>query len=184
MSRSPSRGPNNVTSSSRTTVYLSLGGNLGDPASAMGAALRILDAEPTTAVVAVSSLYRTPPWGKTDQPDFLNAAAEVETELSPRGLLELCLEAERRLKRVRQERWGPRLIDIDILVFGDLVVHESGLEIPHPRMLERAFVLAPLAEIAPDFEMQGRTLAAWLAEVDTAGIDRQTSGRDWWLSDG
>nr|WP_292771963.1 2-amino-4-hydroxy-6-hydroxymethyldihydropteridine diphosphokinase [Mesorhizobium sp.] len=162
------------------TVYLSLGGNLGEPDKAMGAALRMLDTDAQTEVVAVSSLYRTPPWGKLDQPDFLNIAAELKTSLSPRGLLDLCLEAERRLKRVRQERWGPRLIDIDILVFGDRVVHEDGLEIPHPRMLERAFVLAPLTEIAPDFRMQGRTLADWLGEIDTAGIVRQPSGRGWW----
>jgi 2-amino-4-hydroxy-6-hydroxymethyldihydropteridine diphosphokinase len=171
-------------SAGETAVYLSLGGNLGDPAASMGAALRMLDAGPSTAVVAVSSLYRTPPWGKTDQPDFLNAAAELRTTLSPRELLDRCLEAERKLKRVRHERWGPRLIDIDILVFGDLAVHESGLEIPHPRMLERAFVLAPLAEMAPDFSMRGRTLAEWLAVADAAGIERQASGRDWWKEGG
>jgi 2-amino-4-hydroxy-6-hydroxymethyldihydropteridine diphosphokinase len=146
----------------------------------MAAALRMLDADPETDVVAVSSLYRTPPWGKTDQPDFLNAAAELRTSLSPRALLEACLEAERRLKRVRQERWGPRLIDIDILVFGNLTVRESGLEIPHPRMLERAFVLAPLAEIAPDFAVNGRVLKVWLADADTTGIERLPSGQGWW----
>ena len=161
-------------------AYLGLGGNLGDPQKSMGAALRMLDADPLTRVVAVSSLYRTPPWGKTDQPDFLNATAEVLTSHSPRELLDLCLEAERRLKRVRQERWGPRLIDIDILVFGDRTVDEDGLEIPHPRMLERAFVLAPLAEIAPEFVMKGKKLGDWLAEADTAGIERLPSGRDWW----
>ena len=155
----------------RHIAYLSLGGNLGDPAASMGAALRMLDADSGTEVVAVSSLYRTPPWGKLDQPDFLNAAAEVSTGLTPRGLLDLCLDAERRLKRVREERWGPRLIDIDILVFGDLTVHEEGLEIPHPRMLERAFVLVPLAEIAPDFLTGGKRLADHLAGADTAGIE-------------
>jgi len=165
---------------SRETVYLSLGGNLGEPDKSMGAALRMLDADDATDVVAVSSLYRTPPWGKIDQPDFLNIAAELRTALSPRALLEACLDAERRLKRVRQERWGPRLIDIDILVFGDRTVHEAGLEIPHPRMLERGFVLAPLAEIAPDFVASGRRLGDWLAELDTAGIERLESGRDWW----
>jgi 2-amino-4-hydroxy-6-hydroxymethyldihydropteridine diphosphokinase len=164
----------------REKVYLSLGGNLGEPDKSMSQALRMLDADPATEVVAVSSLYRTPPWGKTDQPDFLNAAAELSTTLPPRGLLDACLEAERRLKRVRQERWGPRLIDIDILVFGNWEVHESGLEIPHPRMLERAFVLAPLAEIAPDFVAKGRTLANWLDDVDKAGIEKQPSARDWW----
>ncbi len=162
------------------TVYLSLGGNLGEPDKAMAAALRMLDAGQGTQVVSVSSLYRTPPWGKTDQPDFLNVAAELRTTLSPRELLEACLDAERKLKRVRQERWGPRLIDIDILVFGDLTVHESGLEIPHPRMLERAFVLAPLAEIAPDFVADGKSLADRLAELDAAGIERLPSGQDWW----
>lgn len=162
------------------SVYLSLGGNLGEPDKAMAAALRMLDAGPATQVVSVSSLYRTPPWGKTDQPDFLNAAAELRTTLSPRALLEACLDVERKLKRVRQERWGPRLIDIDILVFGDLTVHESGLELPHPRMLERAFVLAPLAEIAPDYVADGKSLAARLAELDAAGIERLASGRSWW----
>lgn len=164
-----------------STVYLSLGGNLGDPAKSMGAALRMLDGDADTRVTGVSSLYRTPPWGKLDQPDFLNAAAEISTGLVPRALLDLCLDAERRLKRVREERWGPRLIDIDILVFGDRVIHETGLEVPHPRMLERAFVLAPLAEIAPGLVVGGRSVADRLVAVDTSGIERLPSGRDWWL---
>lgn len=166
---------------SRTsTVHLSLGGNLGDPAKSMGAALRLLDAAEDTRVAAVSSLYRTPPWGKLDQPDFLNAAAEIATGLTPRALLALCLDAERKLKRVRQERWGPRLIDIDILTFGDRVIDEPGLEVPHPRMLERAFVLAPLAEIAPALVVEGRRVSERLAAADAAGIERLPSGRDWW----
>ncbi|TGT91512.1 MULTISPECIES: 2-amino-4-hydroxy-6-hydroxymethyldihydropteridine diphosphokinase [unclassified Mesorhizobium] len=163
------------------TVYLSLGGNLGDPAKSMGAALRLLDADPDTDVGAVSSLYRTPPWGKLDQPDFLNAAAALSTRLLPRALLDLCLDAERKLKRVREERWGPRLIDIDILVFGDRIIHETGLEVPHPRMLERAFVLAPLAEIAPDLTIGGKRVVDRLGSVDAAGIERLPSGQDWWL---
>ena len=165
-----------------STVYLSLGGNLGDPAKSMGAALRMLDADADTRVTGVSSLYRTPPWGKLDQPDFLNAAAEISTGLAPRALLDLCLDAERKLKRVREERWGPRLIDIDILVFGDRVIHETGLEVPHPRMLERAFVLAPLAEIAPGLVISGRSITDRLVAVDTSGIERLSSGRDWWLA--
>ena len=162
------------------TVYLSLGGNLGDPEQSMGAALRILDADDSTRVVAVSSLYRTPPWGKLDQPDFLNVAAEISTTLAPRALLALCLDAERKLKRVREERWGPRLIDIDILVYGERIIHEAGLEVPHPRMLERAFVLAPLAEIAPGLAVGGRSVAERLNAVDAAGIERLPTGRDWW----
>ena len=164
-----------------STVYLSLGGNLGDPAKSMGSALRMLDADTDTRVTGVSSLYRTPPWGKLDQPDFLNAAAEISTGLAPRALLDLCLDAERKLKRVREERWGPRLIDIDILVFGERVIHETGLEVPHPRMLERAFVLAPLAEIAPGLVVGGRSITDRLVAVDTSGIERLPSGRDWWL---
>jgi 2-amino-4-hydroxy-6-hydroxymethyldihydropteridine diphosphokinase len=162
------------------TAYLGLGGNLGEPAAAMAAALRLIDADPETRIVAVSSIYRTPPWGKIDQPDFLNAAAEISTCLSPRGLLDLCLAAEQQLKRVRDERWGPRLIDMDILVFGDLTVAEHGLEIPHPRMIERAFVLAPLAEIAPDLVLAGKPLSVHLARLETTGIDKLPSGRVWW----
>jgi 2-amino-4-hydroxy-6-hydroxymethyldihydropteridine diphosphokinase len=166
--------------SGNSTVYLSLGGNLGDPAESMGAALRILDAQADIRVASVSSLYRTPPWGKLDQPDFLNAAAELSTTLAPRVLLDLCLDAERQLKRVREERWGPRLIDIDILTYGDRIIHEAGLEVPHPRMLERAFVLAPLAEIAPDVTMDGRRVTDRLLAVDAAGIEKLPSGNDWW----
>lgn len=169
-------------SGQNNTVYLSLGGNLGDPARSMAAALRLLDGDDATSVVAVSSLYRTPPWGKLDQPDFLNAAATITTGLTPRELLDLCLDAERRLKRVREERWGPRLIDIDILVFGDRIIHETGLEVPHPRMLERAFVLAPLAEIAPELAIGGKSVSERLGAVDTSGIERLPSGRDWWLA--
>ena len=161
-------------------AFLSLGGNLGDPAAAIGEALRMLDAEASTEVVAVSSLYRTPPWGNLDQPDFLNAAAIVETELAPRALLDLCLEAEKRLKRVRAERWGPRLIDIDILVYGSERIEEAGLDIPHPRMLERAFVLVPLAEIAPDFEIEGATLAQHLSRLDISGITKASADGSWW----
>ena len=161
-------------------VFLSLGGNIGDPARAMADALGMIDAEPSTNVVAVSALYRTPPWGKLDQPDFLNAAAELSTRLEPRAILDLCLEAERRLKRVRNERWGPRLIDIDVLTYGEQTIREAGLDIPHPRMLERSFVLVPLAEIAPDAVIGGTTLAERVALADTAGIVKVEGPADWW----
>ncbi len=161
-------------------VFLSLGGNLGDPAKAMGAALRLIEADPETDVVAVSSLFRTPPWGKLDQPDFLNVAAEVLTGLAPRAFLDLCLEAERRLKRERRERWGPRLIDIDILMFGERSISEPGLELPHPRMSQRAFVLVPLVEIAPGLEIDGKPISFYLDAVGSAGIERLPSGPDWW----
>lgn len=161
-------------------VYLSLGGNLGDPAKSMGAALRLLDSNAQTKLVAVSSLYRTPPWGKLDQPDFLNAAAELSTSLEPHALLDLCLETEKQLKRVREERWGPRLVDLDILVFGDRTIHDAGLDVPHPRMLERAFVLVPLSEIAPGFSVGGVSLSERLSQIDSSGIEKLPSGNDWW----
>lgn len=168
---------------SEERVFLGLGGNLGDPAAAMAAALRIVDADAGTSVVAASSLYRTPPWGKTDQPDFVNAVAELRTGHRPRALLALCLDAERSLKRERRERWGPRIIDIDILLYGERAVHEAGLDIPHPRMLDRAFVLAPLAEIAPDLKIAGKAVSERLAALDRTGIVRLDSGRDWWRSE-
>lgn len=164
----------------RNVVYLSLGGNLGDPQRSMAEALALLDADGGIEVTAVSSLYRTPPWGKLDQPDFLNAAAEIATSHAPRALLDACLDVERRLKRVREERWGPRLIDIDILTFGDEVIRETGLEVPHPRMLERAFVLVPLAEIAPDAVVGEKRVAERLAAVDAGGIEKLSCGREWW----
>ncbi|ODT07641.1 MAG: 2-amino-4-hydroxy-6-hydroxymethyldihydropteridine diphosphokinase [Mesorhizobium sp. SCN 65-20] len=165
-------------------AFLSLGGNLGDPAQSMSAALHMLDESGSTRVVTVSSLHRTPPWGKVDQPDFLNVTAEVATTLAPLELLALCLEVERKLKRVRVERWGPRLIDIDVLLLGNSNVSDVGLEIPHPRMLDRAFVMVPLAEIAPDLVLVGRTAAQWAADLDSAGIEKLDSGRDWWREPG
>lgn len=161
-------------------AYLGLGGNIGEPRKTMVRALRMLDAHDEVRVAAVSSLYRTPPWGKTDQPDFLNAVAGLETGLGARVLLDLCLETERSLKRVRAERWGPRVIDMDVLLHADGPIDEDGLQLPHPRMLERAFVLAPLAEIAPDLLLDGRTPAEWLADLDQSGITRLPGGGTWW----
>ncbi|MDN2568277.1 2-amino-4-hydroxy-6-hydroxymethyldihydropteridine diphosphokinase [Aquibium sp. A9E412] len=165
---------------SPVAAYLGLGGNLGDPAAAMATALRRLDAHAAITVAAVSSLYRTPPWGKTDQPDFLNAVARLDTHLAPRALLEALLAVERGLDRVRGERWGPRPIDLDILLHGTATVAEPGLSVPHPRMLERAFVLLPLAEIAPDLRVAGAAIAAHAARVDASGVVRLPGGGDWW----
>lgn len=163
-----------------TRAYLGLGGNLGDPRAAMGAALRMLDAANGVSVAQVSPLYRTPPWGRTDQPDFLNAVAALDTTFEPRRLLDLCLTTEKALKRRRDERWGPRLIDLDILLYGDRTVSEPGLEIPHPHMLERAFVIVPLARIAPDLMLAGRTVAARAAALDSGGILVVADAEDWW----
>lgn len=163
---------------SSVRAYLGLGGNIGDPRSMMAAALKLLDADPGVSVDKVSSLYRTPPWGITDQPDFLNAAAAVTTALAPRDLLARCLEAEKKLHRVRDRRWGPRSIDLDVLVYDDLNRDEPGLVLPHPRMMDRAFVLVPLLEIAPDLAIGGVRIDDRLTELGLEGIER-IEGPEW-----
>ncbi|BCH35694.1 2-amino-4-hydroxy-6-hydroxymethyldihydropteridine diphosphokinase [Mesorhizobium sp. L-8-10] len=162
-----------------TRAALGLGGNIGDPRAAMSEALIALDKGPRIAVAAVSSLYRTPPWGRTNQPDFLNAVALVDTDLGARQLLDLCLDAERALKRVRGERWGPRTIDVDILTFGDETIAEEGLQVPHPHMQGRAFVMVPLAEIAPAMIVRGRPAGEWANALDGSAVDRLEEPA-WW----
>lgn len=130
-----------------TRAYLSLGANLGKPVEQLAEALRRLGREPGVRLVGVSGVYKTAPQGKTDQPDFYNAAAAVETRLEPLALLAVIHQTERAMGRERKERWGPRLIDIDILLFGEVSCDSEGLTIPHPRMWERAFVLRPLLDL-------------------------------------
>lgn len=162
-----------------TTAVLGLGGNIGDVRATMAAALDVLAAGFDVDVEAVSALYETPPWGNTEQPAFLNAAARISTSLSARELLDAVLATEQRLGRHRAERWGPRTIDIDILIFGTGVVDEPGLTIPHPRLAERAFALAPLADVAPETEFGGRSADEWLETSDRSGIVR-IAGPDWY----
>ncbi|RKD60130.1 MULTISPECIES: 2-amino-4-hydroxy-6-hydroxymethyldihydropteridine diphosphokinase [unclassified Rhizobium] len=161
-------------------VTLGLGGNLDNPAHAMALALRTLDARADCQVASVSRLYRTPPWGKTDQSFFYNSCAALDTTLAPNALLDVCLDIERQMKRVRIERWGPRTIDIDLLTYGDLQQSEPLLTIPHPRMVERGFVLMPLADFAANLVVSGRTVGEWLGEVDVEGIEVADESRDWW----
>jgi 2-amino-4-hydroxy-6-hydroxymethyldihydropteridine diphosphokinase len=151
-------------------ALIGLGGNLGDPVKSMRDALDMIGQDRDCRVEAVSSFWRTPPWGKFDQPDFINACARVSTRLEPRGFLDLCLQIEKVLKRVRNERWGPRSIDIDILFFGERVIKQEGLVIPHPRIAERAFVLVPLAEIAPDVVLDGESIKARAEKSDKRGM--------------
>jgi 2-amino-4-hydroxy-6-hydroxymethyldihydropteridine diphosphokinase len=151
---------------------IGLGGNLGDAAATLREAFQALDQLPGTRVLRASPLYRTPAWGNTDQPDFVNAAAVVETTLPARVLLDALLELERRFGRRREAgaQWGPRTLDLDVLLYGDAVLDEPGLRVPHPRLHERAFALLPLALIAPDMEVPGRgRVAALLAGVDASG---------------
>jgi 2-amino-4-hydroxy-6-hydroxymethyldihydropteridine diphosphokinase len=162
-------------------AVLGLGANLGERAVRMRDALSALAAHPAIRLRAVSSLYETAPWGMTDQPAFLNAAALVSTTLPPRALLDAILSVEAGLGRPagRREKWGPRTIDIDILTYGDRGVAEPGLVIPHPHLHERAFALAPLLDVAPHSVVNGRPAADWLAALDRTGIAR-VADADWW----
>ncbi|MEN3341323.1 MAG: 2-amino-4-hydroxy-6-hydroxymethyldihydropteridine diphosphokinase [Actinomycetota bacterium] len=147
-------------------AYVGLGSNLGDREATLLAALEELDAHPAVEVAAVSTLMDTEPVGYLDQPRFLNGVAALETELSPRALLDLLLEVERRLGRRREgaPRQGPRTLDLDLLLYGEREIREPGLRIPHPRLQERLFVLRPLAELAPGLEVPGKgTVEALLA---------------------
>ncbi|MDX6490783.1 MAG: 2-amino-4-hydroxy-6-hydroxymethyldihydropteridine diphosphokinase [Gaiellaceae bacterium] len=139
-------------------AFVGLGSNLGDPEELIASALELLAGEEGIEVLAVSSLRETDPVGFEDQPRFLNGAAELATELAPRELLERLLAIERRLGRIRGEgpRFGPRTIDLDLLLYGEETVQESGLTLPHPRLHERRFVLEPLAELDPALEVPGR----------------------------
>jgi 2-amino-4-hydroxy-6-hydroxymethyldihydropteridine diphosphokinase len=152
-------------------VLLGLGGNLGDPVTTIRAALRRLEAG-GVRITARSHWYRTAPWGVAEQPDFVNLCAAGDTVLAPRALLGLVHDTEAALGRERQARWGPRVIDIDILTYNDDKVDEPGLCIPHPHLTERAFVLIPLLDIAPDKIVAGRTVSEWSTMVDPAGITR------------
>ena len=151
-------------------AYLSLGSNLGDKRGAIAQALRRLEGMPDLTVVARSTDYRTPPWGDTDQDWFVNACAAVETGLSPQPLLRACLSVEESLGRVRTRKWGPRIIDIDLIDYGGRTIRDEALTLPHPFALQRPFVLVPLAEIAPDLELGGVSVRTALGRLDASGI--------------
>lgn len=150
-------------------AYLGLGGNIGDVRATIADALAMLE-QRGARLVARSADYETPPWGKTDQQAFVNACAIVETALAPHELLGLCLEVEKDLGRIRLEKWGPRVIDIDVLAYEGRVIDTPDLIVPHRYMLDRAFVLVPLAEIAPDLDVGGRTIAEHARSFDATGI--------------
>jgi 2-amino-4-hydroxy-6-hydroxymethyldihydropteridine diphosphokinase len=146
-----------------TLAYVGLGSNLGDREALVRSAAELIGA------TRLSSLHETEPWGYVSQPRFVNAAAELETALAPRQLLDLLLDVERRLGRERVgHRWGPRTIDLDLLLYGDEAVSEPGLEVPHPRLLEREFALAPLAELIPAQKIPGNgTVSEALAGIQS-----------------
>ena len=153
-------------------AFVGLGANIGDAAATVEHAITRLHALDGVRVTARSSLYRTRAWGETEQPDFVNAVARVETRLPPERLLEALLGIERDAgrDRSRSRRWGPRELDLDLLLYGDDRIHTPGLHVPHPHLHERAFVLVPLAEISPSLEIPGHGRADVLAR-NMAGAD-------------
>lgn len=136
-------------------AWLALGANIGEPRKQLAEAVRHIDAHPDIEVTKASDVIETEPWGMTDQPRFLNMAIEVETALQPADLLAACLLIEEAMGRQREEKWGPRVIDIDLIAYGRERLRIDGLTLPHPHAHERDFVLVPLREIAPD-------MAAWI----------------------
>lgn len=153
------------------TACVALGANIGEPLRRIEAGFAALAALPDTRLLARSSLYRSAPVGYADQPDFINAVAMIETALTPHALLDAVLNIERVNGRIREFPNAPRTLDLDIVLYGDVVLQEPGLTIPHARMLERAFVMMPLAEIAPDVRVPGQGKVSDLVRrVDAASV--------------
>lgn len=163
------------------TAWISLGSNQGPGAEVFRSALRALSRSGDVMPDAVSSLYRTPPWGDTRQPDFLNAVARLRITCSPEAMLASLLATERNHGRRRssERRWGPRTLDLDLLLVDDRVMEAPGLTLPHPRLHERAFVLVPLAELDPDREIPGRgPVGRCLSRLSREGIE-PVAGPEW-----
>jgi 2-amino-4-hydroxy-6-hydroxymethyldihydropteridine diphosphokinase len=156
------------------SVLIALGGNVGDVRQTFRKAIANICGMAQAVLVARSSDYATPPWGDENQDRFVNACIEIETRLDPHALLYTLHKIEKKFGRDRgkETRWGPRTLDLDLIAYGDAVLDRPELKLPHPRLFERAFVLVPLAEIAPDRVIAGRTPAEGLATVSTAGIER------------
>jgi len=155
-------------------AFLGLGTNLGDRQGNLVVALRLLAADPAISGLLGSSVYSSKPVGVLDQPDFLNMVLQIETTHLPLALLSFCLGIEAKLGRERRERWGPRIIDIDVLIYEQLPWSDEHLVLPHPRMHERSFVLTPLAEIAPDLILNGVRARDLATRAGTAGLQRVT----------
>jgi 2-amino-4-hydroxy-6-hydroxymethyldihydropteridine diphosphokinase len=155
-------------------ALVALGGNVGDPRATLDRAVAAFCDGEKVKLCARSSDYRTPPWGVEDQPAFINLCLAVETHLAPQELLAHAQTIERAFgrDRSRERRWGPRPLDIDLIAYDDLTFDEAGLTLPHPRLFERAFVLVPLAEIAPDRQIAGLRVRDALARLDATGIEK------------
>ena len=155
-------------------VLIALGGNVGDVRATFQKAIANICGMTQAALLARSSDYVTPPWGEAQQARFINACIQIETDLDPHALLFTLHKIEARFgrDRTRETRWGPRTLDLDLIAYDDVSLQEPSLTLPHPRALERAFVLVPLAEIAPDRVIGGRSVKSALAQLSTEGIER------------
>jgi len=156
------------------SALIALGGNVGDVRSRFSSAINAVCRDAQATLTARSSDYETPPWGGVEQPAFINACIAIETGLAPRALLAILLDVERSFGRDRTQetRWGPRTLDLDLIAYDDVVLDIPELTLPHPRLFERAFVLVPLAEIAPDRVIAGRSVRVALRQVSSDGIVR------------
>jgi len=152
-------------------AIVALGSNIGDKIENVERAVACLIEAGDVELKSRSRIYKTPPWGITDQDWFVNACVGVRTSLEPHALLARCLAVEEKMGRRRAEKWGPRIIDLDVLVYGDVELSDDALTLPHPHITKRGFVLAPMADIAPDLVLDGRTIAEWLATQDLKGIE-------------
>jgi 2-amino-4-hydroxy-6-hydroxymethyldihydropteridine diphosphokinase len=157
-----------------TEALIALGGNVGDVRDTLRLALKMLGADGDIRLIARSPSYITPPWGIENQPAFVNCCAAIETTLPPHGLLARAHAVEKAFGRDRskEQRWGPRRLDIDLIAYGDVVLNDPDLILPHPRLFERAFVLVPLADIASDRVFGGVRVRVALAKIDATGIER------------
>ncbi|WP_257389384.1 2-amino-4-hydroxy-6-hydroxymethyldihydropteridine diphosphokinase [Tahibacter caeni] len=160
-----------------TPAFIGIGSNLGDSRRLVAEAAASLGGLPRSRLLRSSAHYLTPPWGVTEQPSFINSVVEIETLLQPAELLSALLALEREAGRLRDgTRWGPRALDLDVLLYGDRVICDAGLRVPHPHLAQRAFVLLPLAEIAPERVVPGLgRVADLLTRVDVAGCRRLTA---------
>ncbi len=168
-----------LNNASAKRVFIGLGGNVGDVIASMVSALTRLNDSQDIQLVAKSSVYKTAPWGDLDQDDFVNSCVELKTVLGPMQLLHSLKAEEARLKRVSTRRWGPRTIDLDILIFDGIEISGNALEIPHPRMTERAFVLMPLSDLAPDEMINDLSISQWLEKCDLDGIEKLDDQKGW-----
>ncbi len=168
--------PTNLNNSKKNqgNVAIGMGSNLGESLDTLKNAIQTLDEIPGINLITYSNWYRTKPVGGPKQPDFTNGCALLKVELTPHKLLEILLNIEQKFKRVRLEHWGPRTLDLDLILYDDLILDTPNLQVPHPRMRERAFVLAPLAEIAPDWRdpVSGKAIAKLLEEVECSGVSK------------